>query len=469
MNPLRPTLPKPFRSPRSLRSCWSPRPIAALIALALGQSVAPSPALWAQPTPAPPQTGATLLVGAKAHLGTGDAIENAAIGFRNGTIDFVGRANEVDRSKYTEVVDVTGSHVYPGFIAPNTTLGLQEIEAVRASVDAYEVGTFRPNVRSVIAYNTESEVIPTVRTNGVLLGQPTPRGGVISGSSGVVHFDAWNWEDAAIRMVDGVHLHWPVVLHRHYDAGSLEVRRAKSYDQQRREIESFFREAAAYLQAHPRPVAEASATPRDIRLEAMRGVFRGGAALYVHADDARALSEVVHFKRAFNLAQVVIVGGAESHRVADMLRDNGISVMLQRVHSLPYHEDDDVDLPFKLPKLLQDEGVLFCLQNEGPHEFMGTRNLPFYAGTACAYGLTYEQAVRSVSLNAARILGIDARYGSLEAGKSATLFISTGDALDMRTNHVTHAFIDGRSIDLNNRQRELYRKYQAKYNAPIQD
>jgi imidazolonepropionase-like amidohydrolase len=150
-----------------------------------------------------------------------------------------------------------------------------------------------------------------------------------------------------------------------------------------------------------------------------------------------------------------------------MLRDNNIAVMLQRVHSLPYHEDDDVDLPFKLPKLLQDEGVLFCLQNEGPHEFMGTRNLPFYAGTACAYGLTYEQAVRSVSLNAARILGIDDRYGSLEAGKSATLFLSTGDALDMRTNHVTHAFIDGRAIDLNNRQLELYRKYQAKYNAPV--
>ena len=421
----------------------------------------------AQPTPAPAQSVPTLIVGVKAHLGTGDVIDPAAIGFRNGRIDFVGRASEVDRSRYAQVIEAPGSHAYPGFIAPNTTLGLQEIEAVRASVDAYEVGTFRPNVRSVIAYNTESEVIPTVRTNGVLLGQPTPRGGVISGSSGVVHFDAWNWEDAAIRMVDGVHLNWPTVMHRHYDAGTLEVRRAKNYDQQRREITTFFEEVAAYMKAHPRPVAEASATPRDIRLEAMRGVLKGETALYVHADDARALTEVVHFKRALELPRVVIVGGAESHRVADMLRDNNIAVMLRRVHSLPYHEDDDVDLPFKLPKLLQDEGVLFCLQNEGPHEFMGTRNLPFYAGTACAYGLTYEQAVRSVSLNAARILGIDDRYGSLEAGKSATLFLSTGDALDMRTNHVTHAFIDGRAIDLNNRQLELYRKYQAKYNAPV--
>ena len=158
---------------------------------------------WAQPTPGPDQSRSILILGATAHLGTGDVLEDCAVGFRNGEIDYVGRSFQVNRQKYDDILDATGQHLYPGFIVTNTTLGLQEIGAVRATQDQYEVGTFRPNVRSVIAFNTDSEITPTVRTNGVLMGQITPRGGVVSGSSGVVHFDGWNWEDAAIAMVDG--------------------------------------------------------------------------------------------------------------------------------------------------------------------------------------------------------------------------------------------------------------------------
>jgi imidazolonepropionase-like amidohydrolase len=123
-----------------------------------------------------------------------------------------------------------------------------------------------------------------------------------------------------------------------------------------------------------------------------------------------------------------------------------------------------VDLPYKLPYLLQKAGVLFCLQNEGGMEAMGTRNLPFIAGTSAAYGLTKEQAVKSISLNAAKILGIDKTCGSIEVGKDATLFVSTGDALDMMYNNVEYAFIKGKAIDLNNDQKELYEKYKKKFN-----
>ena len=421
--------------------------------------------VFAQQTPAPEQSTSILVMGGTAHLGTGDVLKDAAIGLRNGKIDFVGFAQDADRARYDEVIMAHGQHVYPGFIAPNSTLGLQEIGAVRATRDDRETGTFKPHVRSVIAFNTDSEVTPTVRTNGVLMGQITPRGGTISGSSGIVHFDGWNWEDAALKTVDGIHLNWPSTHHRHREDGKIDVRKRKTYDQERHEIQRFFTEAKAYAEDVNRP----STAARDLRQEAMRGLFDGSLILYVHADDVRQITEAVHFKREMAVQKMVLVGGYDAPLVADLLRDNNVAVMVKRVHALPRFAEDDVDQPLRLPKLLEDEGVLYCLQNAGGMEHMGVRNLPFYAGTAHAYGLTYEQAVQSITLNAAKIMGVDAFCGSLETGKDATLFISEGDALDMRSNYVTEAFIQGRAIDLDNRQRQLYRKYQTKYGAPILD
>jgi len=417
---------------------------------------------WAQPTPGPDQSRSILILGATAHLGTGDVLEDCAVGFRNGEIDYVGRSFQVNRQKYDDILDATGQHLYPGFIVTNTTLGLQEIGAVRATQDQYEVGTFRPNVRSVIAFNTDSEIPPTVRTNGVLMGQITPRGGVVSGSSGVVHFDGWNWEDAAIAMVDGIHLNWPSTHHRHRSDGKIDIQRRKTYDQQKHEIDRFFGEAQAYAAA-PR------GSVTDVRHEGMRGLFDGSLCLYVHTNDARAITEAVHFKRDLGIGRMAIVGGYDTYLVADLLRENDVAVMLQSVHSLPRFADDDVDLPFKLPKLLMDEGLTVALQVDKRMTEMNSRNLPFYAGTARAYGLTEEQAIQALTRNPARILGIDDQVGTLERGKTATLFLSEGDALDMRTNSLTHAWIEGREIDLDNRQRQLYRKFQTKYGAEVLD
>ncbi len=417
---------------------------------------------WAQPSPGPDQSRSILILGATAHLGTGDVLEDCAVGFRNGEIDYVGRSFQVNRQKYDDIVDATGQHLYPGFIVTNTTLGLQEIGAVRATQDQYEVGTFRPNVRSVIAFNTDSEITPTVRTNGVLMGQVTPRGGVVSGSSGVVHFDGWNWEDAAIAMVDGIHLNWPSTHHRHRSDGKIDIQRRKTYDQQKHEIDRFFGEAQAYAAA-PR------GSVTDVRHEGMRGLFDGSLCLYVHTNDARAITEAVHFKRDLGIERMAIVGGYDAYLVADLLRENDVAVMLQSVHSLPRFADDDVDLPFKLPKLLMDEGLTVALQVDKRMTEMNSRNLPFYAGTARAYGLTEEQAIQSLTRNPARILGIDDQVGTIEKGKVATMFLSEGDALDMRTNSLTYAWIEGRQIDLDNRQRQLYRKFQTKYGAEVLD
>ena len=420
---------------------------------------------FSQQTPAPDQTRSILILGGVAHLGTGDAIEDAAIGFRDGKIDFVGRTFQADKSKYDEIINASGKQIYPGFIVTNTTLGLQEIGAVRATQDQYEVGTFRPNVRAIIAFNTDSEITPTVRSNGVLMGQITPRNGVISGASGVVQFDGWNWEDASIKMVDGIHLNWPSTHHKHSVDGKIDIRKRKTYDQQKHEIDRYFAEARAYAQAHPEP----SASVMDVRHEAMRGIFDGSLALYCHASDVRAITEAVHFKREMGIKRLVIVGGYDAYLVGDILRENNVGVLLTSVHRLPRFKEDDIDLPYRLPKLLADEGVLFALQVDARMTEMNTRNLPFYGGTARKYGLTEEQAIMALTRNPAKILGIDDVCGTIERGKDATLFISEGDALDIRTNDLTHAFIQGRTIDLDNRQRELYRKFQTKYGAELLD
>jgi hypothetical protein len=286
-----------------------------------------------------------------------------------------------------------------------------------------------------------------------------PRGGVISGVSSVMQLDAWNWEDALVKEDDGLHLNWPRVYHKHYDKGKVQIEKVKTYDQQRREIELFFSEAKAYLAAGKHDVVE-------LRYEALRPLFEGKMTLYINADDAKSISEAVYFKQQMNVPKMAIVGGYDAWRVAELLRKNNVGVLLSRVHSLPWLSDDEIDLTYQLPRLLYERGVLFSIQNHGDMERMQTRNLPFNVGTAVAYGLPYEEGIRSVTLTAAQILGIADKCGSLEQGKDATLFLSVGDALDVRTNNVKIALINGRNIDLRSKHTLLYEKYNEKYAKP---
>jgi hypothetical protein len=336
-------------------------------------------------------------------------------------------------------------------------LGLVEIEAVRATVDFAETGSLNPHVRSIIAYNTDSDITPTVRSNGVLIAQVTPRDGLVSGQSSVVQLDAWNWEDAALRTDDGLHLNWPNSFARTgwwAEPGGIE--KNKNRDKQFAEIEKLFDDAWQYHSA-PNPAHNA-------KLEAMRGLFTNKKTLYIHTAAAKEIVESVNFAKEKHVGKIVIVGGDDSHKVAHFLKENNIGVILRRIHNLPNNDDDDYDLPYRTPALLQKAGVLFCIDMEGNQEASEARNLPFQAGTAIAHGLDKEAALASITLNTAKILGIDKRVGSLEFGKDATLIVSDGDILDMKTNNVTMAFIQGRQIDLNNKQKALYKKFSEKYN-----
>jgi imidazolonepropionase-like amidohydrolase len=385
-----------------------------------------------------------LLLNGTAHIGDGQVLESAAIGVVNDRISFIKNAltQTFDPAQWDTIIQLKGQHIYPALISANNTLGLTEIDAVRATRDFNDVGVWNPHVRAQIAFNVESRVIETVRTNGVLISQATPRGGYISGTSSLMNLYGWNWEDATIVANDGIHLNWPYSK--------------ETYQKEKQEIYQFFEMAKAYADRK-------DAQPNDLRLEAMKACFKGQKRVYIHAESLQQIVDVIDFSKDFELPFPVIVGGDEAYLIGAKLKDSKIPIMLNRIHSLPKHEDDLTYQPYRLPALLKAQGILFCLQNEGDMQPMNTRNLPFQAGTTMAYGLTEEEALQTVSLNVCKIVGIDQDYGTLAAGKKATFFVSKGPALDMKTNLVTLILIDGKFCPTSNFQQELYQKYQDKY------
>ncbi|WP_143307616.1 amidohydrolase family protein [Chitinophaga vietnamensis] len=397
-------------------------------------------------SPAPAQDKPVYLTNATIHVGNGQVIEHGTIAFAKGKITAVG--SNVATTADGKVVDLKGQHVYPGIIAPETSLGLVEFESVRATIDAREVGEINPSVRSLIAYNADSKVINTLRSNGILLAQVTPEGGIISGTSSVVQLDAWNWEDAAYKTDNAMHFFIPRLLF----FGNNASEQLKNALQKIESVRTFFRDAKAYL-------AESKHTATNLKFEAMRRLFNKEQKLFIHTDMMKEMLIAVDFAKEFDI-DVVIVGGGDAWRMADILKQHNIPIVLNQPHGLPEMADDDIDQPYKTAAMLQKAGILFCISNEG---FWQQRNLPFNAGTASAFGLSKEEALSAITLNAAKILGIDARTGSLETGKDANITVSTGDILDMRSSVITKAFIQGREINLDNKQKQLYEKYEKKY------
>jgi imidazolonepropionase-like amidohydrolase len=413
--------------------------------------------LFAQvPTPAKPQATPIVLKGATIHVGNGMVIENGAVVFDKGIITFAGKQTDLKLAGNETIMDVTGKHVYPGLIAANTILGLVEVEAARPTRDFREVGEMNPNIRSLIAYNTDSKIIPTIRSNGILLAEVVPQGNTMAGASSVVQLDAWNWEDAAYKTDMGIHLNWPVMhIKKGWWAQPEPSEQNKKYLEGIKTIEDFFEQARAYSKAE-------NVTEKNLKMEAMKEVFLKKKKVFVYAHGAKEILNVAAFKKKFDI-NVVLVGGEESYMVADVLKENNIAVVLNDIHALPGKPEDDVDLPFKLPYLLKEKGVDFCITIAGSWQ---VRNLPFVAGTTVAYGLSKEEALSSITYSAAKILGIDNKTGTIAAGKDANIIVSTGDVLDMKSSIIEHAFIQGRAIELQNHQNHLYQKFTDKYAKP---
>ena len=394
-----------------------------------------------------------LLAGGDLYTVSGGVLEGTDILLENGRIERIGKG--LSPPAECEVIDISGKHVYPGLIAPGTVLGLIEIGAVRATRDITEVGNLTPEVQTHIVYNPDSEILPTVRSNGITTAQIVPGGSLLRGRSCIMNLDGWTKEDAAVKLLDGIHLSWPAVAIRFSRRETRTPEKQKEAIAKRlRELKQAFEDARAYLRAK-------QADPDidiDQRWEAMLPLFSGKLPLFVHANDYRQIEQAINFAREQNV-RMILVGGREAWKLTDLLKQNEIPVIYGSVHSMPMRPDYAYDDPFSTPSRLHKAEVKFCI---GLFSATGVRNLPFQAGQAVAFGLDKSEALRAITLSTAEILGISHDLGSLESGKKATIIVSDGDILDYLGHRVTHMFIEGRKVDLDNKHKELYRKYKAR-------
>lgn len=417
--------------------------------------------LFAQvPEPVNDQTKPVLIYNAFIHIGDGNTIKNGFVSFDNGKITDVSSEDlDLESGTYNNFlkINANGSHLYPGLILPNSKVGLEDISAVRATVDHTEVGELNSNIRSLIAFNTDSEVISTFRYNGILLSQVVPDGSFVTGNSSIMMMEGWNWEDAAYKIDDGMHVKWPRKTYPPSRwSGQTSFRDNPNYKSSVDMINKFLIDSRSYFNLNGDENKEV-----NLKLEAMVDVFNGKKKIYLHVGSREQIIESVQMFQKHGINDLVLVGANDALYAIDFILENDLPVLLNNLHRVPSRNHEDVDLPYKLPYLLQKEGVLVGLTASG--SLHSQRNLPFLAGTAAGYGLGKEEALKLITSNNAKILGIDNVTGTIMVGKDANIIISKGDILDMKSSVIEYAFITGRKVNLDGKQQILYDRFKRKY------
>ncbi len=419
--------------------------------------------------PAPPQKHDIVLAGGTVHTMTGEP-QRADVLLRNGKIVAIGV--DITSSADTQRIDVTGKHVYPGFIDAATDIGLTEIGSLRATRDASEVGQVNPNARAEVAVNPDSELIPVARANGVLLAVSGPEGGILSGTSALLQLDGWTWEDMTVRAPLAMELNWPSMSPvRSWQQRESERDQMRQRDEQLRQVKQTFDDARAYLaakkahgsKAHGSAVGvDGAGAPHqncDARWEAMLPLLEGKIPLAVNANEVQQIQAAVAFAQQ-ETVKLILVGGADAPLCADLLKKYDVPVILTGTQRLPQRRSSSYDEAYALPAKLKELGIRFCIA--GTRSASYARNLPYQAGMAAAFGLPRDEALKAITLYPAQVLGVSDRVGSLEPGKDATLIVTTGDPLETPT-QVEQAYIQGRKIELTSRHTRLWEKYKQKY------
>jgi imidazolonepropionase-like amidohydrolase len=400
--------------------------------------------------PGAPQTGPVVITEATIHTVSGPVIENGDLLFDRGRIVAVGESGSVKIPDGAKRVSGKDRHVYPGLFEAYSHLGLVEVSAVRASRDQSESGQMNPNVRAHVSVNPDSELIPVTRANGVLLALTAPSGGRIAGQAAVMQLDGWTFEDMTVRPGAAMAVSWPSVPNQ------LETKDAKK--DPIASLREFFDESRAYLAAR---ADDASTQQTDLKLESLRPVFERKMPLLVSANSLAVVQSAVAFAVEQNV-RLIIIGGYDAPLCAELLKKHKVPVIVSAVYRLPRRRSDGFDVAYTLPARLRAAGIQFCISGSGSSRVSNTRNLPYHAATAVAYGLPADEALKAITLYPAQILGVAKRVGSLERGKDATLIMTTGDPLETST-QVTSAWIRGRAVDLSSRHTQLYEKYREKY------
>ena len=417
--------------------------------------------LFAQvPEPVNDQTKPVLIYNAFIHIGDGNIIEKGFVSFDNGKIKDVSSEDlDLKSDTYQNYlkINANGSHLYPGLILPNSKIGLEDISAVRATVDHTEVGELNSNIRSLIAFNTDSEIISTFRYNGILLSQVVPDGSFVTGNSSIMMMEGWNWEDAAYKIDDGMHVKWPRKTYPPSRwSGQTNFRENPNYKSSVDMINKFLIDSRSYFNLNGDENKEV-----NLKMEAMIDVFNGKKKIYLHVGSREQIIESVQLFKKHGIKDLVLVGANDALYAIDFIKENNLPVLLNNLHRVPSRNHEDVDLPYKLPYLLQKEGIVVGLTASG--SLHSQRNLPFLAGTAAGYGLSKEDALKLITSNNAKILGIDDITGTIKAGKDANIIISKGDILDMKSSVIEYAFITGRMVNLDGKQQILYDRFKRKY------
>lgn len=389
------------------------------------------------------------LVGGTVHPLSGPSIPGGTVLMEGGKIVAVGK--DVMVPPTAKVIDVAGKHVYPGLIDAHTNMGLVEINSVRATVDDTETGLINPNVRAQVAVNPDSEIIPTTRSNGVLLTLTAPSGSLITGRSSLLQLDGWTWEDMTVRSDVALHIRWPDMAANGEPGGGAGREQLDA-------LRGAFEKAKLYAAARRAP---GSRQPLDVRWESMLPVLDGKMPLMIQADDSQQIQAAVAFAQQQNL-KMILHGGYDAPRLIPLLKQQQIPVVIEGTYRLPLRRSDAYDAAYTVPEQLHRGGVKYCIASAGRFGASNVRNLPYQAANAAAYGLPVDEALKAITLYPAEILGVADRVGSLDKGKDATLFVASGNPLETET-QIEAAYVQGRPVELNDRHKRLFKKYEEKY------
>jgi imidazolonepropionase-like amidohydrolase len=429
----------------------------AFAAAALLLAALPAAAQKTDPAPAPPRVFS--IVGATIHPVSGPDIARGTLVVRDGKIASVsaGAAPAADGP----VVDATGEHLYPSIFPPLTTLGLAEISAVRASVDHGEIGDINPDARASLAVNFDSELLPVARSGGILVAGVTPIGGIISGTAAAMKMEGWTREDATLRDPAAITVFWPSLAIDRAPTASLSVKgQEKRRDVALEKLKNAFRDARAYAKA--RAAEGQPGVPRhtvDLKLAALVPAVEGKIPVVIQASKVAQIRDALKWAKEETL-RAVIWSGDDAWRIAGELAAADVPVVIDSPFDLPLRSDDAYDTNFANAGRLAAAGVRVIF-NIGADDATNVRNLPHAVATAVTFGFPREKAVAGMTLEPARLLGVADRLGSLEAGKDATFILTDGDILDLRS-HVVGAYLDGRGLDLTDKQKRLYEKYRKR-------